>query len=300
MSQERPADGPASPETGEDASAEAGARDVSPATASTSPAAGVSLPPQGGDRAEAFLRRAHLAEDRLEEVLSAYRTLKRENDGHRERVTRNIERRFEGRRERLLLRFIEILDNLDRALEAAETSFASPSLVEGLILVRTQLLNTLKDEGLERVRALGLAYDPHHSEAVETRAVTEAEQHHVVVKELLRGYKLNDRVARAARVVVGEYEGGVAHASPPAVEPVSAQPVTPTPAPLPAQDEADAPTHPELSLDDIIAHAEALDRRTPSESFDALGPEDADDDDLSDGLLGYLGDDALRAKDDES
>ncbi len=293
MSQEKPADGPESPETGGEVSAEAGARDVPTAATSPSPAAGVSPPPQGGDRAEAFLRRAHLAEDRLEEVLSAYRTLKRENDGHRERVTRNIERRYEGRRERLLLRFIEILDNLDRALEAAETSFASASLVEGLILVRTQLLNTLKDEGLERIPALGLAYDPHHSEAVETRAVGEPDQHHVVVKELLRGYRLNGRVARAARVVVGEYADG----STPSLAPGS----TDAPASSSSASGAPAAASPgtELSLDEIIAHAEAIDRGTPPEGFDALGPDDADEEDLGEELLGYLGDGALRAKDDE-
>lgn len=282
MSQERTADGPESPERGGQTSAEAGAPEFDPAVA--------------------FKRRAQLAEDRLEEVLGAYRTLKRENDGHRERVTRNIERRYESRRERLLLRFIEILDNLDRALEAAETAFASQALVEGLILVRTQLLNTLKDEGLERVPALGLPYDPNHSEAVATAPVSDPEQHHVVVKELLRGYRLGERVARAARVVVGEYAPENPRPDTPATVAAAPAPAPEPPAaPAAAPDvESAAPTE-DLSLDEIIAHAEAQDRPTPPEGIAPLGPDDADDEEeeLGEDLLGYLGDAKPGDKEDE-
>jgi molecular chaperone GrpE len=168
---------------------------------------GLEPPPEAG-AVEHLERRARLAEDRLTEVLSAYRQVKTENEGFRDRVTRDVERNFERRHERLLLKFIDILDNLDRALEAAEQTYAGNPLIEGLILVRTQLLQTLQQEGLERVPVLGLPYDPAFSEAVSTQAVDDPEHHHVVVRELLRGYRLHGRVARASRVVVGEYREG--------------------------------------------------------------------------------------------
>jgi molecular chaperone GrpE len=164
---------------------------------------------------EAFHRRAKLAEDRLAEVLAAYRQVKTDNEGYRDRITRNLERRFDQRRERLLLKFINILDNMDRALAAAEQTYAGNPLIEGLILVRTQLLQTLQEEGLERIPVIGLPYDPNYSEAVETRPVTEPEHHHLVVKELLRGYRLNGKVARVSRVVVGEYGGAATAAEAP-------------------------------------------------------------------------------------
>jgi len=159
--------------------------------------------------AEHFERRARLAEDRLTEVLAAYRQVKTENEGFRERVTRDVERQFERRHEKLLLKFIDILDNLDRALAAAEQTYAGNPLIEGLILVRTQLLQTLQHEGLERVPVLGLPFDPAFSEAVGTQAVDDPDHDHVVVREILRGYRLHGRVARASRVVVGRHgEGG--------------------------------------------------------------------------------------------
>jgi molecular chaperone GrpE len=164
--------------------------------------------PQAG-AVEHFERRARLAEDRLAEVLAAYRQVKAENEGFRERVTRDLDLQFERRHETLLLKFIDILDNLDRALEAAEQTYAGNPLIDGLILVRTQLLQTLQQEGLERIPVLGLPFNPAFSEAVGTRTVSDPDQDHFVVREMLRGYRLHGRVARASRVVVGQYrEGG--------------------------------------------------------------------------------------------
>ncbi len=202
MVPEDPANGPENPENGGEGE-----------SASDDKLAAALQPPPLDEASEAYLRRAQLAEDRLGEVLGAYRQLKRENEGHRERLNRNLERRFEQRRERLLLKFIEILDNLDRALEAAETTYTGDPMIQGLILVRTQLLQTLKGEGLERIPVLGLPFDPAISEAVATRPVEEREHHHLVVKDVLRGYRLNGRLVRPARVVVGEHAGADAVAA---------------------------------------------------------------------------------------
>lgn len=167
--------------------------------------------PDPGPESEAALayhQRARLAEDRLAEVLAAYRTLKKETETFRDRMSRNMEKRFQQRHARLLLKFIDILDNLDRALEAAQSSWAGQPLLEGMILVRTQLLQTLKAEGLERIPVLGMPFDPHVSEAVGTQPVSEPEQDHLVVKELMRGYRLHGKIARASRVVIGAFRAG--------------------------------------------------------------------------------------------
>ncbi len=254
MSEEDPADGPENPkgsETGPEEATPEPMEGLSSLADALEPAA------EPGDPGEAFHRRARLAEDRLAEVLAAYRTMRTENEGFRDRLNKNLERRFAQRRERLLLKFIDILDSLDRALEAAEQTFAGDPLIEGLILVRAQLLQTLKEEGLERIPAIGMAYDPNHSEAVETRAVEDPDQHHLVVKELLRGYRLNGRVARASRVIVGEYPQGAPveataasfHAPPSVAEP------------MPVEAELETPSEP--SLEDIVSRAEAQEALFP-------------------------------------
>jgi molecular chaperone GrpE len=254
LSEEDPTDEPESPEGSGTRPEEA---TLEPVEGAVSLAEALEPAPDAGVAGEAFHQRARLAEDRLAEVLAAYRTMRTENEGFRDRLSRNLERRFAQRREHLLLKFIDILDSLDRALEAAEQTFAGDPLIEGLILVRAQLLQTLKDEGLERIPAIGMAYDPNHSEAVETRAVEDPDQHHLVVKELLRGYRLNGRVARASRVIVGEYPQGA-----PGEAPAASFHAPPSVAePMPVEDEIEAPSEP--SLEDIVSRAEAQEALFP-------------------------------------
>jgi len=150
---------------------------------------------------------------RLLALTEGFRKLQEDNEAFRERTTRNLARRLDQRHERLLTTFIDILDNFDRALDAAEKTFAGAPLVEGLILVRSQLLQTLQEEGLERVPAIGHPYDPAVSEVVETQPVSDPDHHHIVLKELMRGYRLNGKLARPSRVLVGEYLPDAAEAA---------------------------------------------------------------------------------------
>jgi molecular chaperone GrpE len=266
LGDEQPGDGRRSPEAAGGGLAERSSEDQA-ADASAEPAslADALEPPPDEGVLQAYSQRARLAEDRLAEVLSAYRNLKQENDGYRERTTRNIERRFDQRRERLVLRFIEILDNLDRALEAGEQSYAGQPLIEGLILVRTQLLQTLQEEGLERIPVLGLPYDPNFSEAVGTEEVEDPDHHQVVVKELMRGYRLNGRVARPSRVVIGEYRG-----APQSLEATLIAALEET---MTAEEGLDNPEAPppaegsEPSLEEIVTRAEAQEALFP-DAFD--------------------------------
>jgi molecular chaperone GrpE len=166
--------------------------------------------PDEGDAAEVHEQKARLAEARLAQVLEAYRQIKADQEAFKERTTRTLGRRFDGRHERLLLKFIDILDNFDRALEASEQTYAGQPLIEGLILVRTQLLQTLQQEGLERIPVLGLPFDPHVSEAMASQAVEDPEEDGLVVKEYQRGYRINGRLARPSRVIVGRHAGTAA------------------------------------------------------------------------------------------
>jgi molecular chaperone GrpE len=247
--------------------AQAGSAAEPDAEAAASPARGLSdaleAPPEGSV-AEAYHRRARLAEDRLAEVLAAYRKLKTENESHKQRVTKNLERRFEQRIEKLLVEFIDILDNFDRALEATEQTYAGNPLIDGLILVRTQLLQMLQDQGLERIPALGLPFDPSYSEAVQTQPVSDPDHHHLVVRELLRGYRVHGRVVRPSRVVVGEHAGSPADEAPPA----SPQQATASEASgAPESSEGAPAAGGEPSLEEIIDRAEAQEALFP-QAFD--------------------------------
>lgn len=157
------------------------------------------------DELESYRQRADLAEARLTEALEGYRQMRADVDILRERHAKKASRQFDAEREVLLLRFIEVLDNLDRALEAAQGTGVDERLAEGLILVRNQLLQILQSEGLERVPVLGQPFDPAAAEAVQMQRVDDPDRHHFVLREIVRGYKLDGRLVRPARVVVGEF-----------------------------------------------------------------------------------------------
>lgn len=255
------------------AEAEAGVADqAQQAEAPTASLAEVLEAPPEGSVAEAYHRRARLAEDRLAEVLAAYRKLKTENESHKTRVTKNIERRFEQRLDKLLVSFIDTLDNFDRALEATEHTYAGNPLIDGLILVRTQLLQTLQEHGLERIPALGRPFDPAVSEAVQTQQVSDPDHHHLVVREMLRGYRIHARVVRPSRVVVGEFPGAALTPGPPVDQAAPAE-ADGGPA-IEARAEPTAETAPEAisdagepTLEEIINRAEAQEALFP-QAFD--------------------------------
>lgn len=172
------------------------------------------------------LTRNRLAEARLEQAMDGYHTLRAENDALRiqiaelhekqrtashdlgaslERQKRAASRKLQSERETIYTRYIEILDNFDRAFDTIEARGASPSLMEGFILVRNQVVQVLRDGGFDRVRTLGLPYDPNTSEAVDGEDVDEQARDGMVIREIVRGYRLHEHVVRAARVVVGRW-----------------------------------------------------------------------------------------------
>mgnify|MGYP000372924564 CR=1 FL=1 len=168
--------------------------------------------------------RTRLAEAQLEQAMDGYHSLRAENESLRaqihelaekqrsasqdlgaslQRQKRAVARELKSERETIYTRYIEILDNFDRAFDTMEARAASHSLMEGFILVRNQVVQVLRDGGFDRVRTLGLPYDPNTSEAIQIEEVDDPAQDGMVIRELVRGYRLDEHIVRAARVVVG-------------------------------------------------------------------------------------------------
>jgi molecular chaperone GrpE len=104
----------------------------------------------------------------------------------------------------LMLKLLPVLDDLERALAAIPPRQAKLGWVEGVPLIERKLRATLEAEGLEPIKALGEPFDPRFHEAVMQGKGKEG----IVVEEIQKGYKLQDRVIRPSRVVVGSGEEG--------------------------------------------------------------------------------------------
>ena len=133
-----------------------------------------------------------------EELIDDLQRLKAEFDNYRKRAARDQESLVARAHERLVKELLPVLDDLERALQAAE-EHQEATLEEGVRLVHRALADALAREGLKEVDVDG-KFDPHVHEALLSQP-SEAEEGDVI-EVLQKGYELGDRVLRPARVVI--------------------------------------------------------------------------------------------------
>ena len=119
-------------------------------------------------------------------------------ENYRKRVARDQESLVTRAHERLVKELLPVLDDLERALAAAE-EHEEAKLEEGVRLVHEELKSALKREGLAEIETNG-RFDPHVHEALLSQP-SDAEEGSVI-EVVQKGYRLGDRVVRPARVVV--------------------------------------------------------------------------------------------------
>jgi len=151
------------------------------------------LTPEDGDLAQ-------LASER-DEYLADLQRLAAEFDNYRKRAARDQERLVAYAHERLVRELLPVLDDLERALEAA-ARHEEATLVDGVKLVELSLRKALAKEGLTEIEADG-PFDPHVHEALLSKTQAGAEPGSVL-EVVQRGYRLGDKVVRPARVIVAE------------------------------------------------------------------------------------------------
>jgi molecular chaperone GrpE len=122
-------------------------------------------------------------------------------ENYRKRAAREQDHLVAHAHERLVRELLPILDDLERALEAAERH-EEAQLVEGVKLVEQSLRNALRKEGLLEIETDG-PFDPHVHEALLTQP-SEGAESGSVLEVVQRGYRVGDKVIRPARVIVSE------------------------------------------------------------------------------------------------
>ena len=131
----------------------------------------------------------------------SYLRLAADFDNYRKRVAREHVELTARANERLVNELLPVLDDLERALEAA-AEHEEAKLEEGVQLVHRSLASLLERHGLTTIATDG-AFDPHVHEALLAQPADGAEEGSVL-QVLQKGYKLGDKVLRPARVIVAE------------------------------------------------------------------------------------------------
>lgn len=122
-------------------------------------------------------------------------------ENYRRRVHRDMDDQRRYANVQLLRDLLPVLDNLERALEAAEKAGESAGLVQGVKMVVQQLQATLQQHGCTRIEAQGTAFDPNLHEAV-LQQPTMDHPPGTVIHVVRSGFRLHDRVVRPSQVIV--------------------------------------------------------------------------------------------------
>ncbi|MCH2114527.1 MAG: nucleotide exchange factor GrpE [Pirellulales bacterium] len=127
--------------------------------------------------------------------------LQAEMENLRSRTAREIneERRYAPLA--VIRHLLPVIDNIDRAIEAAQASSEAAGLLEGFKLVRQQLVAVLEQHACERIKDVGQPFDPQVHEAILQQPSDQHPADHVMLVTEV-GYRLHDRVVRPSKVII--------------------------------------------------------------------------------------------------
>jgi molecular chaperone GrpE len=142
----------------------------------------------------------------IAELKDKYLRALAEHENARRRIRQQSEDSVRVQKENLLRELLPIVDNLERAVEAAKGKGDGRSIVEGVQMVLASLMDFLKANGVRAITSVGEQFDPNRHEAAD-HVPHSAHPPNTVVDEFHRGYTINDKVLRPARVVVSKGDG---------------------------------------------------------------------------------------------
>jgi molecular chaperone GrpE len=150
--------------------------------------------------------RTKAAEQKVQEINARFEQLRKhlqnETDATRQRLNKAADERAQREKADFIVALLPVLDNLERANEAAASGASADDVAEGLRLTIASFQNALAAAGVEAIDSVGEQFDPEVHEAVETEEVNPEDAGKVLV-EYLKGYRMGDRLLRPARVKVG-------------------------------------------------------------------------------------------------
>jgi molecular chaperone GrpE len=147
------------------------------------------------------------AEDKFKQELSQandkYLRLYAEFDNFRRRTIKEREeaRKTEGKD--VIVALLPVLDDFERALRSMESATDVVPVKEGVGLIQTKLKNVLAQKGLKEMQSIGTPFDADLHEAITNIPAPTDDMKGKVIDEMEKGYELNEKVIRFAKVIVG-------------------------------------------------------------------------------------------------
>ena len=141
--------------------------------------------------------------EKIDEINDKYLRLFSEFDNFRKRTLKEKVELSKTASEDVIVALLPVLDDFERAIKSMEDSDEEENLKEGVLLIFNKFLTVLNQKGLEQMKTIGEEFNTDFHEAVTNIPAQEPEQKGKVVDEVEKGYLLNGKVIRFAKVVVG-------------------------------------------------------------------------------------------------
>jgi molecular chaperone GrpE len=156
---------------------------------------------------EELERKVAEKDSQLQDAIARYRGAAAEFEESRVRLRREISKEIERGRREILADLLDVVDNLDRAIDAARASRSAgtvDSLIQGVDIVRRQFLAKLEGFGVTRIESQGQPFDPALHEAISAVPASESAPDGTIVGIVRHGYRIGDDVLRPASVAVAK------------------------------------------------------------------------------------------------
>ncbi|NPA68844.1 MAG: nucleotide exchange factor GrpE [Chlorobi bacterium] len=143
-------------------------------------------------------------EEKYNELNDKYLRLVAEYDNYRKRTLKERMELIKTAGEDILVNFLPVMDNIERAKQSVDNAKDIEAVKEGINLIYKSISDFLKDRGIEEIEAEGEVFDTDLHEAVTKIPAPDENMKGKVVDVIEKGYKMNDKILRFAKVVVGE------------------------------------------------------------------------------------------------
>jgi len=156
------------------------------------------------DETDAMLKQISDLTTAIEKEKKEYLYLRADFDNYRKRMLKEREELLKNAGEKVLKGLLPIVDDFERGLQATKNADNAEGVREGMELIYNKLMKFLADNGVTPIESTGRPFDADFHEAIATIPAPTPDLKGKVVDTTTRGYMINDKVLRHAKVAVGE------------------------------------------------------------------------------------------------
>jgi len=142
-------------------------------------------------------------QQKLDEQTDKYLRLYSEFDNYRKRTLKERIELSKNASEDIITNLLPVIDDFERAIKSFDDSEELKPMKEGVVLIYSKLMNILGSKGLEAIESIGKEFNTDFHEAITQAPAPSEDMKNKIMDEIQKGYQLNGKVIRFAKVVIG-------------------------------------------------------------------------------------------------